>query len=330
MHKSWDIKRLIKWSAEYLKKRGIDAPRLTSELLLASALNCSRLDLYLHYDKPLKQEELSAFKVLLKRRLAHEPLPYILGEKEFFSLRFKVTPATFIPRPETERLVEVAVEIIKGGHFSQPYILGEKEFFSLRFKVTPATFIPRPETERLVEVAVEIIKGGHFSQPYILDWGTGCGAIAICLAKELIGAHIIATDISKEALECAKQNARLHKVSIGLIKSRDLGCFKEGYLHFIVSNPPYIRTATLNKLAPEIKDYEPRYALDGGPDGLKYISYLINQCPRYIRKGGWLIMEIGYDQKKDIERLIPNSYDPPLFFKDYIGHVRVIALKVKD
>ena len=285
MHKSWDIKRLIKWSAEYLKKRGIDAPRLTSELLLASALNCSRLDLYLHYDKPLKQEELSAFKVLLKRRLAHEPLPYILGEKEFFSLRFKVTPATFIPRPETERLVEVAVEIIKGG---------------------------------------------HFSQPYILDWGTGCGAIAICLAKEFIGAHIIATDISKEALECAKQNARLHKVSIGLIKSRDLGCFKEGYLHFIVSNPPYIRTATLNKLAPEIKDYEPRYALDGGPNGLKYISYLINQCPRYIRKGGWLIMEIGYDQKKDIERLIPNSYDPPIFFKDYIGHVRVIALKVKD
>ena len=285
MHKSWDIKRLIKWSAEYLKKRGIDAPRLTSELLLASALNCSRLDLYLHYDKPLKQEELSAFKVLLKRRLAHEPLPYILGEKEFFSLRFKVTPATFIPRPETERLVEVAVEIIKGG---------------------------------------------HFSQPYILDWGTGCGAIAICLAKELSGAHIIATDISKEALECAKQNARLHKVSIGLIKSRNLGCFKEGYLHFIVSNPPYIRTATLNKLAPEIKDYEPRYALDGGPNGLKYISYLINQCPRYIRKGGWLIMEIGYDQKEDIERLIPNSYDPPIFFKDYTGHTRVIALKVKD
>ena len=285
MHKSWDIKRLIKWSAEYLKKRGIDAPRLTSELLLASALNCSRLELYLHYDKPLKQEELSAFKVLLKRRLAHEPLPYILGEKEFFSLRFKVTPATFIPRPETERLVEVAVEIIKGG---------------------------------------------HFSQPYILDWGTGCGAIAICLAKELSGAHIIATDISKEALECAKQNARLHKVSIALIKSRDLGCFKEGYLHFIVSNPPYIRTATLNKLAPEIKDYEPRYALDGGPDGLKYISYLINQCPRYIRKGGWLIMEIGYDQKEDIERLIPNSYDPPLFFKDYTGHTRVIALRVKD
>ncbi len=285
MHKSWDIKRLIKWSAEYLKKRGIDAPRLTSELLLASALNCSRLDLYLHYDKPLKQEELSAFKVLLKRRLAHEPLPYILGEKEFFSLRFKVTPATFIPRPETERLVEVAVEIIKGG---------------------------------------------HFSQPYILDWGTGCGAIAICLAKELSGAHIIATDISKEALECAKQNARLHKVSIGLIKSRDLGCFKEGYLHFIVSNPPYIRTATLNKLAPEIKDYEPRYALDGGPNGLKYISYLINQCPRYIRKGGWLIMEIGYDQKEDIGRLIPNSYDPPIFFKDYTGHTRVIALRVKD
>ena len=285
MHKSWDIKRLIKWSAEYLKKRGIDAPRLTSELLLASALNCSRLELYLHYDKPLKQEELSAFKVLLKRRLAHEPLPYILGEKEFFSLRFKVTPATFIPRPETERLVEVAVEIIKEG---------------------------------------------HFSQPYILDWGTGCGAIAICLAKELSGAHIIATDISKEALECAKQNARLHKVSIGLIKSRNLGCFKEGYLHFIVSNPPYIRTATLNKLAPEIKDYEPRYALDGGPNGLKYISYLINQCPRYIRKGGWLIMEIGYDQKEDIERLIPNSYDPPIFFKDYTGHTRVIALKVKD
>ncbi len=283
MHESWDIQRLLKWSTDYLIKKDINAPRLTSELLLARVLNYSRLELYLHYDQPLTKKELTAFKALLKRRLVHEPLAYILGEKIFWSLGFQVTPATLIPRPETEKLVEIAIKIIKKN---------------------PAL------------------------HPYILDWGTGCGAIAICLAKELPYAHIMATDISKEALECAKQNIRQHKVSVNLVKSKDLTCFKKGYFHFIVSNPPYVKTSILNTLDPEIKDYEPRCALDGGPDGLKYISYLISHCPRYLRKDGWLIMEIGYDQKEDIERLkFLNTYDPPCFFKDYSGYIRVVALK---
>lgn len=283
MHEPWDIKRLLKWSTDYLKKKDIDAPRLTSELLLASVLNHSRLELYLHYDQPLTKKELAAFKAILKRRLAHEPLAYILGDKIFWSLRFKVTPATLIPRPETEKLVETAIKTIKKG--------------------------PTPH-------------------PYILDWGTGCGAIAICLAKELPHAHIIATDISNEALECTKQNIRQYKVSVGSVKSKDLTCFKEGCFHFIVSNPPYVKRAILNTLDPEVKDYEPRCALDGGLDGLKYISYLLYNCPRYLRKGGWLIMEIGYDQKPDIERLSNlGAYDPPCFFKDYSGHTRVVALK---
>lgn len=282
--KRWTIKEVLRWVVDYFKQKAIDAPRLTAELLLASVLKTDRLHLYLNYDQPLSSSELAAFKGLIKRRLAHEPLAYILGEQPFWSLSFKVTPATLIPRPETELVVETGLNILRNK---------------------------------------------NISMPIILDWGTGSGIIAICLAKEMPRAKIFATDISLSALKVAQENICRHQVKVCLIQSSDLTVFKPGSFDIMLSNPPYIRTAVIPTLAPEVKDYEPKIALDGGEDGLKYIRYLLKYASIYLKKEGWLVMEIGYDQKKAVEEIVSSlsCWLPPVFFKDHAGHNRVIAVK---
>ncbi|MDL1970485.1 MAG: peptide chain release factor N(5)-glutamine methyltransferase [Candidatus Desulfofervidaceae bacterium] len=286
LHDRWTIKEVLRWTTDYFKQKEIDAPRLTAELLLARVLKTNRLHLYLNYDQPLTPPELAAFKGLIKRRLAHEPLAYILGEHPFWSLSFKVTPATLIPRPETELVVETGLNIIRDK---------------------------------------------NISAPYILDWGTGSGIIAICLAKEIPLAKIFATDISLNALKVAWENIRRHQVEVHLLQSPDLTIFKPGSFDLILSNPPYIKTAVISTLAPEVKDYEPRSALDGGEDGLKYIRYLLKHTPTYLKTEGWLVMEIGYDQKEAVEEIVSSlsCWLPPAFFKDHAGHNRVVAVKKK-
>jgi len=285
-HVRWTIKEVLRWTTDYFKQKAIDAPRLTAELLLAKILKTERLYLYLNYDQPLTPSELAAFKGLIKRRLAHEPLAYILEEHPFWSLSFKVTPATLIPRPETELAVEIGLKII-----------GDE----------------------------------NISAPYILDWGTGSGVIAICLAKEIPLAKVFATDISLSALKVAKENALQHEVDVLLTQSKDLSVFKPESFNIIVSNPPYIKTAVIPTLAPEVKDYEPVYALDGGEDGLKYIRYLLEHASTYLKTEGWLVMEIGYDQKEAVEKIVSSfsHWLPPTFYKNHAGHNRVVALKKK-
>ncbi|HDD35354.1 MAG TPA: peptide chain release factor N(5)-glutamine methyltransferase [Candidatus Desulfofervidus auxilii] len=281
MQQRWTIKTALSWTTDYFIKKGIDAPRLTAELLLCYVLGKDRLYLYLNYDQPLNQKELNAFKELIKRRLAHEPLAYILGEQKFFSFSFKISPHVFIPRPETERLVEVTIGIL------------QKE---------------------------------GFKNPFILDWGTGSGVIAICLAKKWPSSTVFATDISLFALKLARKNAKIHKVNIFLLCTDSLP-FKPKVFHIIVSNPPYVKTDVISTLAPEIK-YEPREALDGGKDGLKYIRYLIEKGYYYLKEGGFLILEIGYDQAEAINKIISfKNWHKPVFSKDYAGHKRVVAIR---
>ncbi|MDL1957153.1 MAG: peptide chain release factor N(5)-glutamine methyltransferase [Candidatus Desulfofervidus auxilii] len=280
MAEVWTIKDLLQWTTEYFKKKQIDAPHLTAELLLAHVLNKDRLYLYLNYDQPLNQKELSLFKNLIKRRLKREPLAYILGEQIFFSLSFKVNSSVLIPRPETENLVEIALKIIQE----------------------------------------------NYKKPIILDWGTGSGVIAICLAKKIPKATIFGIDISFSALNIARENAYRHKVKVFFLLTKNF-CFKEKTFDVIVSNPPYIETDTIPTLAPEIQ-YEPREALDGGKDGLKYIKYLIIHSHIFLKKNGWLIMEIGYNQAEAVNKIISSkNWYSPLFFKDDAGHKRVVALR---
>lgn len=249
-----------------LKEKGIENPRLNAELLLAKSLNLSREELYKNFQEPLEEKKRLILESLIQRRISGEPIQYILGSQEFWSIDLKVDPRVLIPRPETELLVEQSLSILKQ----------------------------------------ETFKG----VPSVLEIGTGSGAIAIALAKELKEIFLVATDVSVEALELAKENIHAAglKSQIQLINGdlfAPISFFKgEGFFDLIVSNPPYIRRIDLPSLAKEIKDYEPLIALDGGPDGLNFYRKIISQAPHYLRGGGWLLLEIGQGQSDKVRELI--------------------------
>lgn len=254
--KRWCIRELLATTSRYLKAKGIDSPRLTAELLLAHALGVRRLDLYLNPDQPLTPPELDAYRSLLTRRLRREPLQHITGVQEFWSSEFRVTPAVLIPRPETELLVEQAIRKLEAT--------------------------PQPEDLR------------------VLDLGTGAGVLAVCLAAHFPRARLWATDISEAALEVARLNALRHGVSERIV-------FLQGDLwaplrnrglsfHLIVSNPPYVESEVFSTLAPEIRDHEPRTALDGGPGGMHLIERILQGAPEFLEPMGWLLLETAPHQ----------------------------------
>lgn len=278
----WTILNLIKWTTDYLSKRGIDNPRPDAEILLAHVLKCERIDLYLRHDQPLHAEELRQFKPLIQRRAKHEPVAYITGVKEFWSLEFKVTPDVLIPRPETEGLVESA----------------------LRY--------------------------GSESDPCrVLELGTGSGIISIALAHERPQWRFWASDISVKATAVARQNAHklldANRISFVVGRWFDAINGKRDHFDLIVSNPPYVARDDMAQLAPDISLFEPPHALEGGFDGLDSISKIIKTACGYIKPGGWLILEIGFDQGDSVQRLGQDcgAYDRIIIEKDLSGHDRI-------
>jgi release factor glutamine methyltransferase len=207
------------------------------------------------------------------------------------------------------------------------YLVGYREFFSLEFKVTPAVLIPRPETEILVMEAIRL--AGPRPESTLVDVGTGSGAIAITVAKRVPGVRVVAIDISPEALQVARDNARRHGVA-------DRIDFRQGDLlaplaagekpDLIVSNPPYIPTDALPMLAPDVRDYEPKLALDGGPGGYRIISRLLDQAATRLRPGGHLLIEIDAAQEQTVGQLIRGlpGFGPPETVRDFNRHPRVI------
>ncbi|HXG23708.1 MAG TPA: peptide chain release factor N(5)-glutamine methyltransferase, partial [Chthonomonadales bacterium] len=176
------------------------------------------------------------------------------------------------------------------------YLLGTKEFYGLPFTVTPATLIPRPETELLVDFAIEMLQ--IHPQPHIVDIGTGSGCIAVAMAVHLPRARIIATDISAEALAMAKSNAERHNVSkqILFVRGNLLDCLAEQSADLILANPPYIPAREISSLQPEVRDYEPRIALDAGVDGMAFHRAIIAEACRVLAPGGWLALEVALGQ----------------------------------
>jgi release factor glutamine methyltransferase len=287
----WIIKDLLAVTAEFLKKKDIDNPRLCAEILLAYQLKTTRIKLYLNFDQPVSEKDLNEYRALIQRRLKREPVQYITGVQEFWSKEFMVGPQVLIPRPETEVLVEQTIAIMIN------------------------------QNEVIETVA-----------PSILDLGTGSGAVAISLAAELSNADIWASDISEEALETAKTNARKHGVdaSIHFIRS-DL--FSElapsSRFDVIVSNPPYIPSEDLDSLQPEVSRFEPRSALDGGPGGLVIINKLVLDAKDFLKPGGWLLMEMGPFQTSKAMEIIEKSghYGEKRVVKDYSRCDRVVMTK---
>jgi release factor glutamine methyltransferase len=191
------------------------------------------------------------------------------------------------------------------------YITGHQGFWSLDLMVSPAVLIPRAETEILVEEALKLRQSGLLSStlnPLILDIGTGSGAIAIALAKEIEGARIWASDISSEALALAEENARSHNVweRIQFCEGDLFEPFSDSSIAFdmIISNPPYIASEEFGSLGPEVRCHEPRAALDGNKGGMRYIQRLIGESKPYLRGGGWLLIEMDPHQTEKALNLI--------------------------
>jgi len=269
-----------------LTAQGIETPRLDAELLLAHALGIGRTRLYTCLRDVLLPEQEATFWQCIQRRTQREPLQYITGVREFWSLEFKVDRRALIPRPETEVVVETGLRLITSSAVG-----------------TPA--------------------------PRILDVGTGSGCIAIALATELPHATIWATDVSAEALSLAHENARYHNVEerIRFLSGNLFAPLagKEGSFDLIIANPPYIARSEFNILPPEVRDWEPRGALDGGNNGLDFYRYLVSEGPRYLCSGGWLVMELGAGQSPAVTRLIQEQSDlqDSSCVQDYAGHPRV-------
>jgi release factor glutamine methyltransferase len=258
--RTWTIKEILTVTAQFLRDKQIESPRLCAEVLLALQLRKTRVELYLSFDQPLRDSEVAQYRALVRRRLNREPLQYITGRQEFWSLEFTVNSSVLVPRPDTEILVEEALRLKK--------------------------------TDQLPE--------GSGDQTRILDLGTGCGAIAISLAKEIEVAVFWATDISAEALAVARENAERHDVS-GKIT------FCQGNLYqaleppapafdMIISNPPYIASDAFDTLPEEIRAHEPRIALDGHEKGMYFIERIIADAEKYLNPGGWLLIEMDPGQ----------------------------------
>jgi release factor glutamine methyltransferase len=213
------------------------------------------------------------------------------------------------------------------------YITGKREFWSLEFHVTPDVLIPRPETETLVEVALKSARDFGSAEPLrIIDLGTGSGAIAVALAAELANAEIWATDVSAAALSVARDNARRNHVAdkIQFVAGDLLGEINRAEpFHLIVSNPPYISSADIDALEPEVSHWEPRAALDGGPDGLDYYRRIAAQAFHYLAPSSVLAVEIGAGMGEAVAALFKQAADcyDVTVQKDYAGKQRVVVAR---
>ena len=207
------------------------------------------------------------------------------------------------------------------------YITGHQEFWGMDFMISPAVLIPRPETEHLVETVLELAR--DMDRPRIVDVGTGSGCIALALAKELPNAELHAVDVSPEALEVARENARRHHLGqrVDFRCSNLLDAFPQQHsFDFVVSNPPYISDSEKNQLQTEVRYFEPHLALFAGPSGYEAIEKLVQQAANVLQPGGWLAMEIGAGQETKLRQFL-SSWRQVHFTNDLRGIPRVVAAR---
>jgi release factor glutamine methyltransferase len=273
----------IQKSMEFLAKKGVESPRLQTELLLAHLLKLPRMKLYLNFERTLAPAEVDGLREFIKRRGQREPLQHITGSTSFCGLEIAVNRHALIPRPETELLAEL------GWNFL-------------------STLNPQPSTA--------------------LDFGTGTGCIAIALAVKCLSAKVVATDVSPNALALAKQNAGRHNAAerIEFVQSDGFAALENRWgerphepggnaiadgspgvsphqFDLIISNPPYIPSAEIATLQSEVRDFDPRAALDGGADGLDFYRKLAMEAKPFLKPGGKIMLEFGAGQAEAIGKI---------------------------
>jgi release factor glutamine methyltransferase len=314
----------IQKSADFLAKKGVEPSRLQAELLLAHRLKLPRMKLYLNFERGLTPSETDALRESVKRRGQREPLQHIVGSTSFCGLEITVNRHALVPRPETELLAEA------GWTF-----LAE-----------------RRSPTRLVEIEQPLRAGAETGAPTALDFGTGTGCIAIALAAKCPDAKITAVDVSAEALALAKQNAAANNVAerIEFLLSDGFAALTERWgerprepkenaqtgspgvsphqFDLIISNPPYIPSAEIATLEPEVRDYDPRAALDGGADGLVFYRKLAAEAKSFIKLGGIIILEFGDGQADAVQSIFKTQkWIVEAVKEDYSQRARILIAK---
>ena len=267
------LARVLHDAEARLRAASIDDARLEAELLLCHTLQLTRESLFARLQEPLAKDAETTFEALLRRRLAHEPTAYIVGRKEFYGLEFACTAAALIPRPETELLVDEAIDWLQ-------------------------------RRERGVQSVRE-----RRLRPSVVDVGTGNGAIAVALAVHRPKASIIAIDPSRLALELAQRNAKGHDVAerIAFVQGELLAPLRTR-VDLVVANLPYIPSRLYAKLTPEIREHEPEVALHAGRRGTALIEALLAQAPAHLRPGGLLLAEHAWNQGKRLREAARASF----------------------
>ena len=280
------LKQALAAAIQQLDEAEVGSPRMNGEVLLMFTLGRDRAYIYAHPEHELTEEEQSRYDNAIARRASGYPSQYITGHQEFWGLDLIVTPAVLIPRPETEHIVEVVLEIARGAEYKD---------------------LP--------------------SRPKLIDVGTGSGAIALALAKELPNAEVNATDISDAALEIAQANAaRLQLSARVYFEQSDVldSIRRDGSFDFIVSNPPYVALSEADKVQDVVKKYEPKVAVFAGEHGLDIIRKLIPQAREALRPGGYLVMEIGYSMSEAVMNIM-EGFEEVHAVPDLAGIPRVVV-----
>ncbi|HEX2946846.1 MAG TPA: peptide chain release factor N(5)-glutamine methyltransferase [Clostridia bacterium] len=290
----------LKTGTQLLKDANIEAPAVDAGALLCAAANCGRVFLYAHGDSILEEGRLQEYLSALKKRAQGYPLQYLTGVQEFMSLPFETGPGVLIPRQETELLVETVLRFCEERASSAGPVCG-------------GTLSAVP------------VRGG--TSLHILDIGTGSGCIAISLAHYLQYCAVTAVDKMEDALTIARRNALKNGVEdrIDFIKGDLFQNVEYKAFDVIVSNPPYIRSGDIPELMREVRDHEPRTALDGGRDGLDFYREIVKLAPVYMKRGGLLAFETGYDQAGAVASLMSTKFVEIKTFRDLSGTERVVS-----
>ena len=284
---TWTIQKLLNWITDFFTEKNIDSPRLSAELILCNVLKLERIELYTNFDKSVAPDQLARLRAIVKRGAEHEPIAYLVGKTEFYSLDIKVTRDTLIPRPETELLAERAIEYLRT--LDPPQYMCDLCTGSGCVAAAVAVGVPEAKI-----IATDI-----------------CDK-ALAVADENITSHNL--------------NERVHLLCGDLfepiIEGRD-----QAHFDVIVSNPPYIATDQYHQLDKNVKDYEPELALHAGADGLDVYKRIIAQTPEHLKPDAKLMMEIGYDQGQAIKKLLEESqaFTDITIEKDFAKNDRIVT-----
>jgi release factor glutamine methyltransferase len=290
---AWTPKTLLDWTEDFLRGKGVPTPRLDAELMLAHVLGCRRIDLYLQFDRPMRDDELERYRALVRGRGQRRPLAYLLGEAEFWSLPLAVREGLLIPSPDTETLVE--------GILAAAAALRQDE---------PA----RPLR--------------------MLELGTGSAAIPLAVCSELEGVAWVAVELSPQAIAVAAENRRRHAAllaprgnALHLVRADRFEAIAPAWRpHVVAGNPPYIPSATIARLMPEVSRAEPRMALDGGREGTDFQRYMLDYTARALVPGGHVLLELGSEQVPLLRAALEQfpALEPVEVRNDLAGHPRVL------